>query len=84
MPEKKTSKNKHDHEVGRGKPPMHRRFRKGQSGGQPAWTAPEKPATIAGRGAQREGRRDHRRQALGVRGVLTGSGADIRWAAARG
>jgi hypothetical protein len=32
MSEKKTSKNKRDHEVGCRKPPVHRRFKKGQSG----------------------------------------------------
>ena len=32
MSEKKTPKNKRDHEVGRGKPPVHGRFKKGQSG----------------------------------------------------
>jgi len=32
MPESKISENKRDYEVGRGKPPVHTRFKKGQSG----------------------------------------------------
>ena len=32
MPENKMSENKRDYEVGRGKPPVHSRFKKGQSG----------------------------------------------------
>ena len=32
MSANKTSENKHDYEVGRGKPPVHTRFKKGQSG----------------------------------------------------
>src|SRR5271163_584454 len=32
MSENKTSENKRDYEVGRGKPPVHSRFKKGQSG----------------------------------------------------
>ena len=32
MSANKTSENKHDYEVGRGKPPVHSRFKKGQSG----------------------------------------------------
>jgi Family of unknown function (DUF5681) len=32
MSENKMSENKRDYEVGRGKPPVHTRFKKGQSG----------------------------------------------------
>jgi len=52
------SETKRDYQVGRGKPPGHSRFKTG-----PARTASEKLARAAGRRAQREGGRDHRRRA---------------------
>jgi hypothetical protein len=65
MSENKMSENKRDYEVGRGKPPMHVRFKKASPATRADrrrfvnGMAPEKPAGIAGRGAQRTGRRDH-------------------------
>ena len=44
----KTSENKRDYEVGRGKPPVHSRFTKGQSG-NPRGPCPQNFAGIAGR-----------------------------------
>ena len=58
------SENKRDYGVGRGKPPVHGRFKKGQSG-NPRRPLSEKLAGIACRGAQRDGGRDHRRRAPG-------------------
>ena len=45
------SQNQCDYEVGRGKPPVHSRFKKGEPG-NPRGTAPEKFAGIASCGAQ--------------------------------
>ena len=58
------SENKRDYGVGRGKPPVHGRFKKGQSGNLRRPLS-EKLAGIACRGAQRDGGRDHRRRAPG-------------------
>ena len=55
------SETKRDYQVGRGKPPVRSRFRKGQS--RNPRTASDKLARATGRRAQREGGRDHRRRA---------------------
>ena len=57
MSEIKMSENKRDYEVGRGKPPVPTRFKKGQSG-NPRGPRPKKPAGIAARRAQRTGGHD--------------------------
>ena len=46
-----SSETERDYEVGRGKPPVHSRFKKGQPG-NPRGTAPAKFVGIAGCGAQ--------------------------------
>src|SRR5215472_7794476 len=58
------SENTRDYGVGRGKPPVHGPFKKGQSG-NPRGPLSEKLAGLACRGAQRDGGRDHRRRAPG-------------------
>ena len=56
MPESKMSENKRDYEVGRGKPPVHTRFKKGQSGNPRGPRPKNLPAAVIIRTATRRSR----------------------------
>jgi hypothetical protein len=75
------SENKRDYAVGRGKPPVHTRFKKGAVR-QPARTAPEKPAGAVDRGARRAGDGDDRPRAA-VDPIHRGAAAAPPWDARR-
>ena len=75
MPQNKPSENKRDYEVGRGKPPVDSRFRKGQSGNPRGPRPKNLPALLVEALNEKvvvtiDGERR-------VGGVLTGGGADM-------
>ena len=85
MSENKRSENKRDYEVGRGKPPVHTRFKKGQSGNprgpQPKNLAAlliealDEPVTATIEGERRE---ITKREAVATQLVNKSTGADLR------
>ena len=85
MSANKTSENKHDYEVGRGKPPVHSRFKKGQSGNPRGPRPKNLPAlliealdekvTVTIDGERRE---ITKREAVATQLVNKSTGADLR------
>jgi len=65
MSENKTSENKRDYEVGRGKPPVHSRFKKGQSS-NPRGPSPKNLAVLLVEALNEKAVVNHRRQAGGM------------------
>jgi Family of unknown function (DUF5681) len=85
MAESKNSENKRDYEVGRGKPPLHSRFKKGQSG-NPRGPRPKnlpallvealnEPMVVTIDGERRE---ITKREAVATQLVNKSAGADLR------
>ena len=85
MPESKISENKRDYEVGRGKPPVHTRFKKGQSGNPRGPRPKNLPALLVEALNEKvvvtidgERREITKREAVATQLVNKSTGADLR------
>jgi Family of unknown function (DUF5681) len=85
MSENKTSENKRDYEVGRGKPPLHTRFKKGQSGNPRGPRPKNLPALLVDALNEKvvvtidgERREITKREAVATQLVNKSTGADLR------
>ena len=85
MSENKVSENKRDYEVGRGKPPVHSRFKKGQSGNPRGPRPKDLPALLVEALNEKvvvtidgESREITKREAVATHLVNKSAGADLR------